>query len=159
MAESPHGLLERRLKMRPIQDPVLRALINVQVATAHFVEDFEAVIGAEDLSLPGFNTLRILRGQPDGHPRSAIADRLIYRKTDVTRIIDRLERRGLVRRVRDKGDRRLSLTRITPKGLEALGRLDAPVNKLVDQYRALMPAREYAELNRLLDRLYAHKVE
>ena len=159
MAESRHGLLERRLKMRPIQDPVMRALINIQVATAHFVEDFEETIASEDLSLPGFNILRILRGQPEGHPRSAIADRLIYRKTDVTRIIDRLERRGLVRRVRHKGDRRLSLTRITPKGLETVGRLDAPVNALVDQYRGRMSAREYTELNRLLDHLYSDKVE
>src|SRR5262245_41776369 len=129
-----------------MQDPVMRALINMQVATAHFVKDFEETIASEDLSLRGLNILRHVRRQPEGRPRGASADRLIYRKTDVRRIVDRLERRGLVRRVRHKGDRRLSLTRITPKGLETVGRLDAPVNALVDRYRGRMSAREYTDL-------------
>ena len=159
MADTKYGLVERRLKLRPVEDAVLRAVLNIQLATAHLVEDLEDAIAPEALSLPAYNVLRILRGHPTGHPRSAINARLIYRKADVTRIIDRLERRGLVRRIRDKRDRRLSVTRITPKGIDVVTRLDGLMNGIVNQYRGRMSRREYAELNRLLDHLYAHKVE
>jgi DNA-binding MarR family transcriptional regulator len=73
---------------------------------------------------------------------------------DVTRLIDRLARRGLVRRLRSKNDRRLSLTRITPKGLELLERAEA-VN--VEQ-RAHLASRlsdaEWRQLSALCERVY-----
>jgi DNA-binding MarR family transcriptional regulator len=153
------GLLERRLKSRPITNPVQRAMINIQVAFAHFEEDFERVVGKDGLSSTSFNVLRILRGQPEGHPRGDIAKRLVYRRSDVTRIIDVLVRRGFVERTRHASDRRLSLARITARGLKTLARLDAHLDVLTAEYEKKLSRREWVELSRLLEAVYAEHVE
>jgi len=154
------GALERRLKIsQPVTDPATRALMNLDLADAHFLEDFEAATLTEGLSMSAYNVLRILRGNPDGHPRTEIAQRMIYRRTDLTRLIDGLIRRGLVERLRGRRDRRLSVTRITPKGLKTMTRLDPLINDAADRYRRKLSVREWDELSRLLEKLYEDRVE
>ena len=85
------------------------------------------VLKAEDLSTTQYNVLRILRGTPEGLPCGEIANRMITRDPDITRLLDRLEKRGLISRWRDNTDRRLVLARITEEGLKLLARLEAPV--------------------------------
>jgi len=85
------------------------------------------VLKAEDLSATQYNVLRILRGAPAGLACGEIAGRMITRDPDVTRLLDRLEKRGLIARSRETRDRRTVITRITPHGLQLLARLDAPV--------------------------------
>ena len=154
------GALERRLKIsQPVTDPATRALMNLDLADAHFLEDFEAATLTEGLSMSAYNVLRILRGNPDGHPRTEIAQRMIYRRTDLTRLIDGLIRRGLVERLRGRRDRRLSVTRITPKGLKTMTRLDPLINDAVDRYRRKLSVREWDELSRLLEKLYEDRIE
>ena len=87
------------------------------------------VLKAEDVSANQYNVLRILRGSPEGLPCGEIANRMITRDPDVTRLLDRLEKRGLVSRCRETKDRRTVMTRITPAGLTLLGRLDEPVQE------------------------------
>ena len=88
------------------------------------------VLKAEDLSATQYNVLRILRGAPDGLACGEIANRMITRDPDVTRLLDRLEKRGLIARWRESKDRRLVLARITPEGLKLLARLDEPVQDI-----------------------------
>lgn len=85
------------------------------------------MLKTEDLSSTQYNVLRILRGVPDGLPCGEIANRMITRDPDITRLLDRLEKRSLVSRCRETEDRRTVLTRITPEGLKLLARLDEPV--------------------------------
>jgi DNA-binding MarR family transcriptional regulator len=80
-----------------------------------------------DLTSAQYNVLRILRGAPDGLPCGEIGSRMITREPDITRLLDRLEKRALISRCRETRDRRTVLTRITPEGLEILDRLDEPV--------------------------------
>jgi len=87
------------------------------------------VLKAEDLSPTQYNVLRILRGAPDGLPCGEIANRMITRDPDVTRLLDRLEKRELIARWREAKDRRMVLARITPEGLKLLVRLDEPVRR------------------------------
>ena len=87
------------------------------------------VLKAEDLSSTQYNVLRILRGAAEGLACGEIANRMITRDPDVTRLLDRLEKRGLIARNRETKDRRMVLTRITDKGLELLERMDAPVRQ------------------------------
>lgn len=82
---------------------------------------------AEDLSPTQYNVLRILRGAPEGLLCGEIARRMITREPDITRILDRLERRGLIARSREDCDRRRILVRIQPDGLALLARLDEPI--------------------------------
>lgn len=85
------------------------------------------VLKTASLSLTQYNVLRILRGTPDGLACGEIASRMITRDPDVTRLLDRLEKRALVSRCRETRDRRTILTRITTEGLKLLAELDEPV--------------------------------
>jgi DNA-binding MarR family transcriptional regulator len=85
------------------------------------------VLKAEELSETQYNVLRILRGAPEGLPCGEIGNRMITRDPDITRLLDRLEKRSLISRCREAKDRRTVLTRITPEGLKLLSRLDEPV--------------------------------
>jgi DNA-binding MarR family transcriptional regulator len=85
------------------------------------------ILKAEDLSATQYNVLRILRGAPEGLACGEIASRMITRDPDVTRLLDRLKKRGLISRSRDSRDRRTVMARITPEGLKVLERLDEPV--------------------------------
>jgi DNA-binding MarR family transcriptional regulator len=87
------------------------------------------VLKKEDLSAEQYNVLRILRGSPEGLPCGEIAGRMITRAPDITRLVDRLEKRRLVSRHREEKDRRTVMTNITPQGLELLARLDVPVQE------------------------------
>jgi DNA-binding MarR family transcriptional regulator len=85
------------------------------------------VLKAENLSPTQYNVLRILRGAPEGLFCGEIANRMITRDPDVTRLLDRLEKRDLISRCREAKDRRTVMARITPEGLKLLARLDEPV--------------------------------
>jgi DNA-binding MarR family transcriptional regulator len=88
-----------------------------------------AVLKTEDLSANQYNVLRILRGSPDGLPCGEIASRMITGDPDITRLLDRLEKRSLISRCRETKDRRMVMARITSDGLKLLGRLDEPVEE------------------------------
>jgi DNA-binding MarR family transcriptional regulator len=80
------------------------------------------------LSPTQYNALRILRGAgPEGLACSEVGERMINRDPDITRLLDRLERRGLIRRTREQKDRRVIKTRITPVGLDLLKSLNREV--------------------------------
>ena len=87
------------------------------------------VLKTEDLSGTQYNVLRILRGSPQGLPCGEIASRMITRDPDITRLLDRLEKRALISRCRETKDRRTVMARITPDGLKVLARLDEPVEQ------------------------------
>src|SRR6266513_4980137 len=87
------------------------------------------VLKTESLSATQYNVLRILRGSPDGLPCGEIASRMITRDPDVTRLLDRMEKRGLISRFRDTRDRRTVIGKITAEGLKLLARLDEPIQE------------------------------
>jgi DNA-binding MarR family transcriptional regulator len=87
------------------------------------------ILKAEDLSPNQYNVLRILRGAPQGLPCSEIACRMITRDPDITRLLDRLEKRALISRCRETKDRRMVMARITPEGIKLLSRLDEPIEE------------------------------
>lgn len=99
-----------------------------------------------------YNVLRILRGAgPAGLCRNEVRDRLIARVPDATRLLDRMADLELVTRDRDTPDRRYVTTRITPKGLELLARLDAPVRELHERQLGHLGEDRLAQLADLLD--------
>jgi DNA-binding MarR family transcriptional regulator len=103
------------------------------------------------LSLTQFNVLRILRGAGDqGLPCGEIVERLVTRDPDMTRLLDRLDRQGLVTRVRAVSDRRVVTARITSSGLDALAALDEPVEAV---HRKQLEGMSRSRLTALLDLL------
>jgi DNA-binding MarR family transcriptional regulator len=98
-----------------------QAMVSLLVAAGRIQQALNDVCAGYGITHDQYNVLRILRGvHPGGHPRYEIAERLINRAPDVTRLLDRLEGGGLVERVRTAEDRRLSVSRITPAGLALL---------------------------------------
>lgn len=87
------------------------------------------VLKSEDLSSTQYNVLRILRGAPEGLLCSEVAARMISRDPDITRLLNRLEKRGLIARCRQDRDRRMVLARITERGRAILERLDEPIRE------------------------------
>jgi DNA-binding MarR family transcriptional regulator len=87
------------------------------------------ILKPEDLSPTQYNVLRILRGAPEGLPCGEIAKRMITRDPDITRLLDRLEKRGLISRSREARDRRTVMARVTGAGLKLLARLDEPIQE------------------------------
>ncbi|HTV04391.1 MAG TPA: MarR family transcriptional regulator [Acidobacteriaceae bacterium] len=108
------------------------------------------VLKAENLSSNQYNVLRILRGAPEGLPCGEIGNRMITRDPDITRLLDRLEKRNLIERWREKKDRRVVVTRITSEGLDLLSRLDDPVQNAHRRQLAHLGSEHQQALARLL---------
>jgi MarR family transcriptional regulator, organic hydroperoxide resistance regulator len=103
-----------------------------------------------------YNVLRILRGAgSDGIPTLTIGERMIEQTPGVTRLVDRLERKGLVARTPCPKDRRRVFCRITAKGLDLLKELDDPVNRWDSHAVSVLPPSELDTLVDLLDRVRA----
>jgi len=114
------------------------------------------VLKGEDLSPTQYNVLRILRGAPKGLPCGEIAGRMITRDPDITRLLDRLAKRGLIARRRETRDRRVVLTKIAPEGLEVLARLDGPIQQ---SHRQQLGHLGRERLKKLADLLEAARSE
>jgi DNA-binding MarR family transcriptional regulator len=108
------------------------------------------ILKTEDVSATQYNVLRILRGSPAGLPCGEIGNRMITRDPDVTRLLDRLEKRSLISRCREKEDRRTVMARITPDGLKLLARLDEPVLATHRQQLGHLGAKRLRALTELL---------
>jgi DNA-binding MarR family transcriptional regulator len=111
--------------------PEAKLFVALIRAADRLAQDAELLIKSHGLTATQYNVLRILRGAgPDGLPCKRIADRMISRDPDMTRLLDRMEKRSLITRERQTEDRRVIKTRIAPAGLEILKKLDAPVDEL-----------------------------
>src|SRR2546423_136612 len=107
--------------------PEEAAFLDLLRTTDMLSRGLAQILKTEDFSSTQYNVLRILRGSPQGLACGEIAGRMITRDPDITRLLDRLQKRGLISRRREARDRRTVMARITPDGLKALARLDQPV--------------------------------
>jgi DNA-binding MarR family transcriptional regulator len=107
-----------------------QAVLDLLRTTEFLSRPFNQLMKSEDLSGTQYNVLRILRGSPEGLACGEIGNRMITHDPDITRLLDRMEKRGLISRSRDAEDRRMVLTRITPDGLDLLERTDEPVREI-----------------------------
>src|SRR5713226_6090616 len=131
----------RRSVALPSQD---RAFIALQRAADKLSQQAEQVLKSSGLTGAQYNVLRILRGaEPDGLACRSIGERMISHDPDMTRLLDRMEKHGLITRERQTDDRRVVKTRITPKGLGLLKTLDQPVHDLHKRrFRHMSVARQ-----------------
>lgn len=125
----PPGSLQRELRQtRPFHTAAQEAVVAL-LRTADVVRrDAARVVEPHGITLQQFNVLRILRGAGDeGVPTLAVAERMIEQTPGVTRLLDRLEAKGLIRRERCRADRRQHLCWLTAEASRLLDRLDAPM--------------------------------
>ena len=123
------GTSQAENKRRRAACPEEGAFLELLRTTDMLSRGLIQVLKTEGLSATQYNVLRILRGAPGGLACGEIARRMITRDPDVTRLLDRLEKGGLISRCRETKDRRTVVARITPEGLKLLTRLDEPVQE------------------------------
>ena len=135
----------------PLEDHVFVALIK---AADSLGLQAAQLLKASGLSATQYNVLRILRGaEPHGLACREVGDRMISHDPDITRLLDRMDKRGLITRERQTDDRRVVKTRITTSGLTALKALDAPVREMHKRQFQHMSAGRLKTLSNLLREL------
>jgi DNA-binding MarR family transcriptional regulator len=129
------------------------ALLNL-MRTASVLGGAEAdALKPYELSLPQYNILRILRGAgPQGLACQEIAERMIARDPDVTRLLDRLETRALIQRARSSEDRRVVVTKIAEAGLKLLASIDTELRDLPKKLLGRLGEKRLRVLIGLLER-------
>ena len=148
MAARAHDLAETSRNSR---SPEQIAFLQIQKTADALMKDVTDVLKPARLSPTQYNVLRILRGAgAAGLACGKIADRMITREPDMTRLLDRLEKRQLIRRGRDTADRRVVRARITGNGLNVLAGLDKPVVAAHKRQLGHLGRRRLQELIRLL---------
>jgi DNA-binding MarR family transcriptional regulator len=107
-----------------------RLFVTILKVADSLSQDSEQLIKSTGLTTAQYNVLRILRGaEPEGLACSSIGERMISHDPDMTRLLDRMEKRSLITRERQKDDRRVVKTHITEEGLALLKKLDLPIRE------------------------------
>ena len=147
----PRGLqaeLKQKLPFTSREQEAYLALLRTADALQ---SSMESKLKEYGLTGTQYNALRILRGAgPDGLPCSEIGERMITHDPDITRLLNRLEQRGLVERRRDRHDRRVIYGKISSAGQKLLRDMQNPVEK---HSRELLRHVNQADLRRLIDLL------
>jgi DNA-binding MarR family transcriptional regulator len=152
----PSALQAELRQRKPFQSPAHEAVVGL-LRTADLIRRHAtAVVEPHGITLQQFNVLRILRGAGDaGLPTLEVADRMVEQTPGVTRLLDRLEAKELVRRQRCPKDRRQHLCWITPKGLAVLEKIDALAARSREDSMKGLRHKERVTFIRLLDAIRA----
>lgn len=150
------GKLQKEIKQtRPFRSVETEVFLNVQRTAEHLMAGMAEVLKPANLSPTQYNVLCILRGacrdSGGGFACREIGDRMVTRDPDVTRLLDRLEARGLITRQRLKEDRRVIKTCITDEGLALVNSLDAAVTELHRKQLGHLNQERLRTLNELLE--------
>ncbi len=103
-----------------------------------------------DLTPQQYNVLRLLSASHDAMRTLTLAERLVSRAPDITRILDKLEMRKLIRRVRSDGDRRTVMVSIASEGKALVEKIAEPLRKCHAKQLSHLPADELSALVSLL---------
>ncbi len=155
------GRLQREIKQnKPFESLESEVYLNL-ARTADVLQRWEVdLLKPVDLTASQYNILRILRGAgTSGHRCAEIGARMISRDPDITRLLDRLEKRRLVQRARDTRDRRVVTTRITEEGLALLAALAEPIENTQRRLLQHLSRTDLETLNRLLEAARAPEAE
>ncbi len=149
--------IQKELKqVRPFPARSVEGVVALLRTTDLLRRALSGVVESRRLTLQQFNVLRILRGTgPEGMPTLEIGERMIERSPGITRLLDRLESKALVRRKRCPRDRRQVLCRITPAGLAALAALETPMEQAARSFLGCLGETRTAQLIHLLDAVRA----
>jgi len=151
--------LQEELQMSVLPEPGVQLMLQLMLTREAVVRVQERLFEAHGLTIQQYNVLRIVRGGPTkGHPIYEIERRMIYRFANVTRLVDRLELQGLLKRVADPKDRRVSRVVISPKGRRLMERLDEPVKLMASRLTSCFDEEACLNMANGLERFREHCV-
>ena len=151
------GKLVREIRQtKPFALREEEAFLNLGRTFEYLQQHVADLLKEFDLTPTQYNMLRILRGAgPDGVTCSQAAERMISPDPDITRLLDRMEKTGLIARERSKEDRRVMITRITADGLTLVNRIDEPLAALLKRHIGRVPGKKLKGLIEVLESLRA----
>lgn len=145
--------IEDAIKQGKFKSEYSKAIVNLLYTSNHLQQLQLQLFKPHDLTGPQYNILRILRGQyPNAATVNLLIERMLDKSSNASRIVDRLEFKGLVTRKQCKDDRRAVDVLITDKGLNLLSSIDDEMTKWELQYKNLTD-QESEQLNSLLDKM------
>lgn len=148
--------IRARLQQRSFPTNTEEAVVGLILVAEELGKDISAICQQHGITHDQYNVLRILRGAgPTGLPRCDIAERMISRSPDATRMIDRLVKLGLVNRGWSESNRRLSIARITPAGLAVLEAIQPDLDAVQARRTAGVAAADLKTMIAVLDRMLA----
>jgi DNA-binding MarR family transcriptional regulator len=154
----PKTLREEIRQSKPFESSAQEAILALYRTTDQLQRRFSKLVEAHGISLQQYNVLRILRGAgTQGTPTLEIADRMIQQTPGITRLLDKLDKKRLVRRERCPEDRRQVLCSITRDGLELLAELDQPIRKIGLRGMEPLTIAEQRALITMLERVRAQE--
>lgn len=128
------------------------ASLNIVRTSDFLMAKFTEVLKPYGLSATQYNVLRILRGARDaGVTCKDVGSRMLTRDPDITRLMDRLEKRGLLTRDRAKEDRRFVSIRLTEAGIKMVNEMDHPIERMHQSLMRHMTAEQLRALVGLLE--------
>jgi MarR family transcriptional regulator, organic hydroperoxide resistance regulator len=152
--QTSQRLREELRQTKPFQNRSQEAYLALLRTVDELRRRSAVLMAANGVSLEQYNVLRILRGAgPEGLPTLEIAGRMVERQPGVTRLLDKLEAKGLVRRVRCQQDRRQVLCTLTEAGQTLLATLDGPVDESSQRSFGALRPEELETLVEYLDRI------
>lgn len=153
----PPSILEEIHQTKPFRSRSQEAYLALLRTADDSKRHISSVLDSAGVTLQQYNVLRILRGAgKDGLPTLTVAERMLERTPGVTRLIDRMERKGWVERSRCTEDRRRVWCKITKSGLALLETLDQPVLEVDEAFYEVLDEEELASLIGYLDQLRAY---
>ncbi len=151
--------LIRRLKQAQFSSAAQEALLSVIVAANTLNDMMDRICEEHGITRAQYNVLRILRGaHPGGHARCEIACRMLDRASDITRLVDRLQARKLVKRSRGSEDQRQAVTVITAKGLKLLDTMQPSIDEESAGLLKQLSDEDCRDLSRLCAMIFGGKV-
>ncbi len=145
--------LEKEIKQKKFRDPYEKAAVNVIYTASWLNHLLHECLKPYHLTSQQYNILRILRGQnPKPASISLLIERMLDKMSNVSRLVDKLEFKGLVARKTCESDRRQVDVLISRKGLSILELLDVKIKETFKRLETL-DRKEAEQLNLLLDRL------
>lgn len=153
MASRLQAELKQNKPFKSLREEVLLQIARTAAVLGH---DLDHTLRQYGVTQTQYNVLRILRGAgPSGLCRHEIGSRLVTMVPDVSRLVDRMTRSGLLTRARDPEDRRMVKACITEKGLLVLAGLDIPSSSLSDARLAHISDADLQQLIALLESVRA----
>ena len=149
------SVLKSEIKQtRPFRSSSQEAALSLFRTADVLRRRFDRVLEPYGVTQQQYNVLRILRGAgADGLPTLEIGERMVERTPGITRLLDRLEAKGLVERQRAVDDRRRVICCVTRSGLELLSTLDQPMDRADDVSLSPLTEKEQRRLIEMLDRI------
>jgi len=148
------SVLSERMKQKRFQNAGQEAMLNLMAAASTIRDRLNHICQVKSISIVQYNILRILKGgYPNGYPRCEISSRMVERSPDITRVIDRMAKNGLVERIKSSDDMRHSIAKITDKGIKLVLECNTMVMAFQTEFQNKISKKQCNVLSTICDEI------